>query len=201
VTTVYESMGFPAPRGARVTLRLLLSTQGDRTEIRIEREERLPHKSLVSTVLTITQPTTGIEPLARAMTTFAHELERLHARGYSLRERAGGGWRGAWRADLLTPDGGHAAMSWEIEHKRPHRTLEPLARALASLDRPRPQMDEPADQVDSLAAFMRAHGGELRRNHAVDALIAADPAVPTDELLEELDARGLLSPTDTDAGL
>lgn len=200
MSTIYESAAFSAPRGARVTLRLVLSASLERTEIRIEREERFPHKSLASTVLGIDQPTSGLEPLARAMTTILHELERLHGRGYSLRERAGGGWSGAWRVDLLTPDGARTVTSWEIEQKRPQKTLEALARALTTLDRPRPQLEEEADRSESLAAFMRAHGNELRRNHAVDAVIAADPTAPADELLDELEARGLLGPTDTDAG-
>jgi hypothetical protein len=192
---VYETTGLRTAAGDAVTLQLILSTGDDRCEIRIDRSEQRPHKTLHSVVLRITHPTAGVERPARAMTTIAHELERLHRQGYALRERAGGGFRGAWRADLMTPDSARSAVSWEIDLRKPHKRVEPLAHALATLDVPRPQFDEP-DATDSVAALMRTHGAEVRRNHAVDALIAADPTTPADELIDELDARGLLTPSD-----
>jgi hypothetical protein len=195
-TLVYESATLPAPSGGTITLRLLLSGAAVRSEIRIDREERLAHKTLKSVVLRVNDETDGLEPLARAMTTVVHELERLHGRGYTLRERAGGGWRGAWRAELIAPDGSRTAASWEIDVRKPRKNLEPLAQTLASVDPARPQFPAAHDSP-SLADLMRQHGDEVRRNHAVDALIASDPTAPADELLEELDARGLLDPTDS----
>lgn len=196
MTVVYETATLAAARGGTVALRLLVLEVGATTEIRIDRKEHLPHKALSFVVLRICQPTRGIEPLARAMTTIVHELERLHRQGYSLRERAGGGWRGAWHCDLLVPRGAPAVASWEIELRKPGKTLEPLARVLASLDVPAPRIDRSGEDSGILTAAMREHGDEVARHHAIDALIASDPLVPADEFLEELEARGLLAPKD-----
>jgi hypothetical protein len=117
-TTVYETGPRRIAGGGSVVLRLLVSEAKGRTEIRIDCERRLPHKALESVVLKIEQPTRGIEPLARATTTITHELDRLHRQGYALRERAGGGFRGAWHADLVSPHDSRVVVSWEINRVR-----------------------------------------------------------------------------------
>ena len=193
---VHESRPLPAEGGGKVVLRLLVAEAGGRTEIRIEREERLAHKTLRSTVLRIEESSAVIEPLARSMTTIAHELERLHGQGYVLRERAGGGWSGRWQTDLVRTRSGRAELSWTSDMRRPARELASLEAALVAFDVPRPRLEEPADGAGGLADAMRRHGAEVRRNHAVDAAIAADPTMPAEELLEALEAKGLLSPPD-----
>ena len=199
MTVVYESEPLTSPRGGTVKLRLLLLNCDAVTEIRIEREEQLPHKTLESIVIRLREPTQQIDSLARAMTTIVHELERLHRQGYSLRERAGGGWRGAWHSDLLSVGTNpRAVASWEIELRKPGKTLEPLARLLVSLDVPRPVIEAGAVETVSLVAAMREQGRDARREHAIDALIAADPLAPGDEFLDNLESRGLLMPTDED---
>lgn len=134
---MHESRGYPTTGGATVTLRLIVVDRGShRIEIRIGREERLPHKILCTVVLTVTAPAAGIEPIARAMTTITHELDRLHRQGYTLRQRAGGGLRGAWRTELQPADGGNggkALVSWESEPRKPTE-LDQLARVLATVD-------------------------------------------------------------------
>ena len=185
-TTVYESAALPTSRGGTVALRLLLTSSGHSSTITIECTERLPHKVLQWVVLAIADSTGGLEPLARAMTTITHELERLHGQGYTLRQRAVGGWRGAWHAELVSPQNSRTVMSWEIELRKPTRTLEPLASALVALNPPTPQPDRATDDHGSVVAAMRARGGEIQRTHAIDALIASDPLMPADELLEEL---------------
>ena len=199
MTVVYETPPLRGSRGGSVTLRLVVFESDESSEIRITRDEQRPHKALSSDVLRIRQRTDSIQPLARAMTTIVHELERLHRQGYSLRQRAGGGWRGAWRADLLATDGARAVASWEVELRKPGKTLEPLARVLASLDVPTPRTDRIPRNGGILAAAMREHGDEVRRNHAIDALIASDPLVPGDEFVQQLEARGLLAPKDDEA--
>lgn len=74
--------------------------------------------------------------------------------------------------------------------------LDLLAAKLAALEIPAAQFDEPRDDAALLAAAMRQHGSEVRRHHAVDALIAEDPTLPADELVEELERRGLLAPSE-----
>lgn len=195
-TTVYETAARRTPDGGTLVLRLLVSAANSRTEIRIDCERRLPHKVLESIVLKIDQPTHGIEPLARAMTTITHELDRLHRQGYALRECAAGGFRGAWHADLVSPHDSRVAVSWEINLRRPTKNLELLAGRLAALDLPAPTLFESRHDTDVLVTAMIDHGDEVRRHHAIDAIIAADPSMPADEFLEELEGRGLLSPTD-----
>jgi hypothetical protein len=194
-TTVYESAPLPGERGYTVVLQLLLAMAGPRTEMRVDREQRFPHKTLTSTVVRVHEPSAGIEPLARAMTTVVHELERLHRQGYGLRERATG-WRGAWHTDLVSPRGASAAMSWKIDLTKRAAEVMRLAERLAAHDVPVAAFNEPADDATTLAAMMRHHGAEARREHAVDALIAEDPTLSAGELVEELDRRGLLAPSD-----
>ena len=196
MTVVHESRPLPAESGGKVILRLLVAQTRDRTEIRIEREERLAHKTLSSTVLRIEEANAVIEPLARSMTTIAHELERLHVQGYALRERAGGGWSGKWQTDLVRSRASRAVLSWPSEMRRPLQELATLEAALVALDVPRARLDAPEDPEGGLAAAMRRHGAEVRRNHAVDAAIAANPELPAAELLEALEEQGLLSPAD-----
>ena len=193
---VHESRPLPAESGGKVVLRLLVAQTRGRTEIRIEREERLAHKTLSSTVLRVEESDAVIEPLARSITTIAHELERLHVQGYSLRERAGGGWSGKWQTDLVRSRASRAVLSWPSELRRPLQELAPLEAALVALDVPRARLDVPEDREGGLAAAMRRHGAEVARNHAVDAAIAASPELPADELLEALEEQGLLSPAD-----
>jgi hypothetical protein len=197
-TSIYETGALTTARGGSVVLQLRLIESAAAVEIRIDREERLPHKTLRSVVLKIQEPRQGIEALARAMTTIVHELERLLRQGYSLTERAAGGWRGAWHAELRSPAGARAAASWEIDLRKPTKRIEPLARTLASLDVPAPRIERVVGDASPLAATMREHGADRRRAHAVDALIAADPLLPAHDLLDELETRGLLAPTDGD---
>ena len=197
---VHETAPLPTTRGGSVKLRLLVLDVHGQSEIRIDREEQLPHKALASIVLRIRHPSHGIEPLARSMTTIVHELERLHQQGYSIRERAGGGWRGAWRSELLAGNGTATGTSWEIELRKPERTLEPLAHLLQSLDVPAPRIDTAAAHSSVLAAAMREHGSEVRRKHAIEALIASDPLLPGDEFVEELESRGLLTSDGMESG-
>jgi hypothetical protein len=130
------------------------------------------------------------------MTTLMCELERLHDQGYWLRQRAGGGWRGAWRADLLPPNGARTALSWEIRPRSPGKELAALVRRAASLDVPTYRSTESVRDDTPLAAMMREHGDEVGRRQAIAALIAADPAAPIDDFLRELEARGLSEPHD-----
>jgi len=197
-TLVYETTELRSDDAGPVVLRLVLAETGTRTEIWIEREQRLPHKTLQSIVLRIEESSSAIAPLARAMTTVVHELERLHRQGYSVRERAGGGWSGKWHTDLVRRRGARPALAWPSDLRKAAAKLGPLEAALSELDVPRPEFDEPADHAGQLAAAMRRHGAEVRRIHAVDAAIAADPAQPADELLEALEEQGLLSPPDPD---
>lgn len=192
--TVYESAPLRGERGGTTVLRLLLSSAAARTEVRIDRQELLPHKALNSVVVRIDEPSAAVEPLARAMTTVVHELERLLLQGYWLRERAGGGWRGAWHTDLVAPRSTRAVLAWKTDLTKRPRELERLAASLARLDVPVARFDEPQDDAAALAAVMRRHGADVRRHHAIDALTAQDPMLPADELVEELDRRGLLVP-------
>jgi hypothetical protein len=147
-------------------------------------------------VLTIRHPSAGAGPPAREMTTIAHELERLHRQGYSLRQRSAG-WRGAWHADLMPPGARRAVLSWPIEASNPAARVHALSRTLASLDVPTARKQPDPDSA-VIAEIMREHGAELQRAHAIDALNAADPTLPADEFLEELETRGLLDPTESE---
>jgi hypothetical protein len=184
--------------GGAVRLRLLARRFGSDTELRIDYEQRLPHKSVDWTVIKVVRPTVSIHPLARDITTLMCELERLHQQGYSLRQRAGGGWRGAWRADLLPGGGARPALSWEIELRKPEQELPALACHASRLDVPTYRSDESQASEGLLESAMRDHAGEVSRRQAIDALAAADPAAPVDDFLRELDARGLLEQQDQD---
>jgi len=186
----------PSAGGGPVRLRLFTSGDGTDTELRIDREERLPHKLIEWTVLKVVRPTATIYPLARELTTILCELERLHHRGYWLRQRAGGGWRGAWRADLLPPGGSRPALSWEIQLRKPEMELAALSGSITALDPPAYRSDEVTGNDDLLVEAMRQHGDEVRRRQAIDALIAADPAAPIDDFLQVLDTQGLLDSHD-----
>lgn len=189
MTTEVRTTGWLAtPVGGTVQLRLLISGDRRDTQVRIHREERRPHKTLEWTVLEVVQPTEGIYSLARDMTTVMCELERLHHKGYWLRQRAGGGWRGAWRADLMPPKAARAALSWQIRPRRPGKELAALVGRISSLDVPTYRSDRSLGEDTALIATMQDHGNEVRRQQAIDALIAADPAAPMDDFLRALDA-------------
>jgi hypothetical protein len=192
MTEIRATEGLPASDGGVVTLRLLAKGFGSDTELRIDHEQRLPHKALAWTVIKITRPTASIYSLARDLTTFMCELERLHRQGYALRQRAGGGWRGAWRADLLAQGTARPALSWEIELRKPEQELSALACRASRLDVPTYRADESEGGDGSLNEAMRDHAYEVTRRQTIDALAAADPAAPLDDFLRELDARGLL---------
>jgi len=125
------------------------------------------------------------------MTTIVHDLERLHRQGYTLRQRAGGGWSGAWRSDLHPPAGGRPIASWESQPRKADGVAT-LARLLSDLDRPSPKPDPEDDPLASLAARLRARGVEVQRDRNVDAFIAEHPDLPIEDLLDALENRGLL---------
>jgi hypothetical protein len=196
VPTIHETARFKSSGRGTVFLRFLANSAGSETELRIDRHEQLPHKTFDWPALRVTRPTSEIRPLARTVTTIVCELERLHSQGYWLRQRAGGGWRGAWKAELLPAGGSRPSIAWEIELRRPAAELGALTDGLVSLDVPSYRPDRSDDDLDFLVSSMRHHGKEVRRRHGVDALIAADPASPTDDFLRELEARGLLDAGD-----
>jgi hypothetical protein len=65
---------------------------------------------------------------------------------------------------------------------------------------PRPRFEQDDRNVGALAAAMRRQGETIRRDHAIDALLAADPTLPADEFLDALEQRGLLSPPEEASG-
>lgn len=188
---VFESKDVPddGRSGGVTKLRLILADSHDRVEIRIDREQQLPHKILRSVVLKVIAPPAAIEPIARTMTTITHELDRLHRAGYTLRQRAGGGLRGAWRTDLMPPNPSKATLSWESEPRKGTR-LDQLACTLATIGRPPSRAQQNAS--GSVAELMRRVSTDTQRRQAVDGLIAEHPEMPVDDLLEIMERRGLL---------
>jgi hypothetical protein len=83
-------------------------------------------------------------------------------------------------------------MSWKMDLTK--RSAE-LTR-LAELDVPVTTFGSPVNDGTDLAAMMRQHGAETRRQHAVDAFITHAPTLTAEELVDELDRRGLLAPPD-----
>jgi hypothetical protein len=132
-----------------------------------------------------------MEPVARAMTTITHELDRLHSQGYTLRQRAGGGMRGAWHADLRHAGRGRALVSWDAEPRKPNR-LDQLARLLATVH-PSSALRE-ADTKPPLVRHMRDISDEAQRDRAVDRFIADHPDMPIEDLLEALERQHFLDP-------
>lgn len=186
---IHATDGLTTTAGAPLTLTLTLDAGQDLTSIEIHRLEVLPHKKLRTTVLSVRAATDGVASLAKAMTTVAHELDRLHRRGYCLRERSVG-LRGSWHNELWHPEG-HAVHSWPTTPKRPHAIAGPLAAALAGLDVPVAQ-DRPVDRGEALEILMREHSTDLVREHETNSYLAADPLSSADELLDHLHRKDLL---------
>lgn len=190
---IHATAGLTTATGAPLTLTLTLDVGETSVSLVIHRLEVLPHKELRTTVLAANAPIDGVPSLAKAMTTVTHELDRLHRRGYWLRERSVG-LRGIWHNDLCHPRG-HLVHSWPTAPSRPRKVVEPLALALARIDRPVPQ-DEPRDRGAALEIMMRGHGAELLRQHEMDSYLAEHPLSSADELLDHLDRKDLLGPVD-----
>jgi hypothetical protein len=167
---IHATDGLTTTAGAPLTLTLTLDAGQDLTSIEIHRLEVLPHKKLRTTVLSVRAATDGVASLAKAMTTVAHELDRLHRRGYCHPE-------------------GHAVHSWPTTPKRPHAIAGPLAAALAGLDVPVAQ-DRPVDRGEALEILMREHSTDLVREHETNSYLAADPLSSADELLDHQDLLG-----------
>lgn len=183
---IHSTSGLTTPAGAQLTLSLSLTAGALMTHFGIDRVEVLPHKQLRSTVLSVTAPTDGAQAMAEAITTVAHELNRLHRQGYWLRERSVG-MRGIWHNDLCDASG-RLAQSWQTTPKRPGKVIEPLAAALAALDVPVAR-EAPLDRGQALEEIMREHSAERRREHDLNEHLAADPLGSVDELVDHLEAR------------
>ena len=65
MTIVYEAAGLRGPAGGALKLSLVLELAGSKTEIRIDREERLSHKTLSAVVLRVRDAGERLRPLAR----------------------------------------------------------------------------------------------------------------------------------------
>lgn len=190
---IHTADGLTTPAGAPVTLTLTLAAGHTATTIEIQRLEVLRHKKLRTTVLTLTVPTDAAAALAKAMTTIAHELDRLHRHGYWLRERSVG-LRGIWHNDLCHPQG-HVVQTWQTAPKRPHKVVGRLAAALGGLDVPVAQ-ERPPDRGQALETLMRERGAELIRDHETNSYLAEQPLSSVDELLDHLDSKDLLDPVE-----
>ncbi len=142
-------------------------------------------------MLTVAAPTDAVVTLARAMTTITHELDRLHRKGYFLRERSAG-LRGIWHNDLCNSRG-RLVQSWQTAPKQPHKVIEQLAAALVGLDVPVAQ-ERPPDRGESLEILMRQRSAEVVREHEIDVFLAEQPLSSADDLLDHLDSKGLLDP-------
>ncbi len=183
---IHSTSDLATPAGAQLTLTLSLTAGALTTHFGIDRVEVLPHKQLRSTVLSVTAPTDGAQAMAEAITTVAHELNRLHRQGYWLRERSVG-MRGIWHNDLCDA-AGRLAQSWQTTPKRPGKVIEPLAAALAALDVPVAR-EAPPDRGQALEEIMRERSAERRREHDLNDYLAADPLGSADELVDHLEAR------------
>jgi hypothetical protein len=125
------------------------------------------------------------------MTTVAYELDRLHRRGYWLRERSVG-LRGIWHHELCD-SAGRPLAAWQTAPKRPGPTVERLAAELSILDVPAAGDREPGND-EALETILREHGLDQARRHEMDAFLAAEPLSSADELLDHLDRKNLLDP-------
>lgn len=107
---IHATAGLTTAAGASLTLTLTLDAGETSTSLNIQRLEMLPHKELHTTVLSVKTPIDTGAFLAKAMTTIAYELDRLHRQGYWLRERSVG-LRGIWHNELCGARG-HPVQSW-----------------------------------------------------------------------------------------
>lgn len=190
---IHATAGLTTSAGTPLTLTLTLHAGQSTTSIEIHRLEVLPHKELRTTVLSVNVPTDGAASLAKAMTTIAHELDRLHRQGYWLRERSRG-MRGAWHNELCCREG-DAVHTWPTTPKHPHQIVGPLAAALAELDVPVAQ-DRGVERGEALEILMREHSTHRLREHETNAYLAANPLSSADDLLDHLDRKGLLGPNE-----